>query len=758
MSNKSKVLLASRASVLTLAIASAAALGGQAWAQTSAAAAAPASTSVQEVIVTATRREEKLKDVPESVSVLSGAPLQALATGGQDIRQLAFQTPSLNIESSNGRTFPRFYIRGYGNTDFNSFASQPVSLLYDDIVQENPALKGFPVFDQADVEVLRGPQGTLFGRNTPAGVVKLDSAKPQLGVLGGYYNVSDATYNTANVQGALNVPLADNLALRLSGQEQHRDNWVDDPVNKTHLEGYDDWAGRAQLLYKPTDDFTALVNVHGRALRGSARLFRANIIDPGGNGLIKGFDPAKIYTDGENAQTFGSWGANLHLTWNLKGVTLYSITGYESILHYFTEGDIDGGNFGGPGLIFFPVETAGGIAHHDQISQEFRAASSTPGPLSWQAGVFLFDEDVTAFSNDYDPTGAYETDYNTARQRNNAEAVFGSVDYKVTANFKLTGGLRFTDDNKTFNSIKDVYGPYGALDFPPGAPGTTILPPNSQSAHASRLNYDVSGVYTIDPDVNVYARVASGFRAASFGAPSGTPSNALPIQVAQPEDVTSYETGVKADLFDHRARLSFDVFYYDVEHQQLTAVGGGANTTSLINAKRTIGDGAELDFQAHPTDQLSFSFAGSYNNTKIEDPVLAVPVCAQCTVTNALNSAGNAILNGNPLPQAAKWVGDFTLNYSIPLSATSQAYFYTDWSYRSGVNFFLYQSKEFDGPELLQGGLRLGYKWAGDKYDIAIFCRNCTNKIVAIGGIDFDDNTGMINDPRIVGVQFGGKF
>ena len=153
---------------------------------TACASAETAGSTVGEVIVTATRRAENLKNVPESASVLSGPSLAVLGTAGQDIRQLAFTVPSLNIESSNGPTFPRFYIRGYGNTDFNSFASQPVSLIYDDIVQENAALKGFPVFDEADVEVLRGPQGTLFGRNTPAGVVKFESRKPSLGVFDGY--------------------------------------------------------------------------------------------------------------------------------------------------------------------------------------------------------------------------------------------------------------------------------------------------------------------------------------------------------------------------------------------------------------------------------------------------------------------------------------------------------------------------------------------------------------------------------------------
>src|SRR3984885_15012510 len=222
--------------------------------------------ALQEVIVTATRREEKLNDVPESVSVLTGDDLQVLGDAGDDIKQLAFKVPSLQIESSNGRAFPRLYIRGYGNTDYHDFASQPVGLMYDDIVQENAALKGFPIFDQADVEVLYGPQGTLFGRNAPAGVVKFESARPELGVTSGFFSMSDGTHNTAVVQGVVNLPINDVLAFRASTQVQHRDNWVNDPINDTTLGGYEDWAGRMQLLFKPDDTFSALLNIHGRSL------------------------------------------------------------------------------------------------------------------------------------------------------------------------------------------------------------------------------------------------------------------------------------------------------------------------------------------------------------------------------------------------------------------------------------------------------------------------------------------------------------
>ena len=189
--------------------------------------------------------------MPSSISTVSRDDLDVLSTGGQDVRLLAARIPSLNVESSFGRAFPRFYIRGYGNGDFRLNASQPVSLIYDEVVQENPILKGFPIFDLDQIEVLRGPQGTLFGRNTPGGVVKFDSIRPA-SEFGGYVNVSDATYNTANVEGAMNIPFGENWAARVSGLYQHRDDYVSNSLTGEDdiYEGYDDRAARVQLQYE----------------------------------------------------------------------------------------------------------------------------------------------------------------------------------------------------------------------------------------------------------------------------------------------------------------------------------------------------------------------------------------------------------------------------------------------------------------------------------------------------------------------------
>jgi iron complex outermembrane receptor protein len=705
---------------------------------------------LEEVLVTAERRSENIRDVPNSVSTLSGEDLDVLSTGGQDVRLLAARIPSLNVESSFGRAFPRFYIRGYGNGDFRLNASQPVSLVYDDVVQENPILKGFPIFDLDQIEVLRGPQGTLFGRNTPGGVVKFDSVGPAPD-FGGYVNISEATYNTANIEGTLNMPLGEGWSARFSALYQHRDDYVGNALSGEDdiYEGYDDRAVRVQLQYERDEDFSALFNVHMRNLDGTARLFRANIIEAGSNDLIDGFDAdSPIFADGANRQELNILGGSVRLRWDFGDLALYSITGYESMDAY-SRGDIDGG-FGcgfcalpnGPGFIPFPSETADGIPTLDQITQEVRLESQLSGALNWQAGVYYFDEDYDTEFFSYDSLGdGSQTQYLRANQTNTAWALFGSVTYDVTPALELRGGVRYTNDDK---------------DFVTGTPEGFTFPdpslPTSASLSDDNVSWDLSGTYSLNDAVNLYARVAKGFRAASVQ-PAGAFGNQ---SVAEPETNTSLEVGVKADLWDRRAKLYFNVFRYEVKDQQLTAVGGANNAVRLLNAEETVGQGAELDFQAYLTPQLLVTLGASYNDTEINDDGIAVGTCFACTVTDPV-VGGFAVIDGNPLPQAPEWIANFTLRYGMPLG-NGELFAHTDWSYRSEVNFFLYESVEFTGKELLEGGLRVGYNWSEGRYEAAVFGRNITDEVVAVGAIDFNNLTGFINEPQIWGVQFKARF
>jgi iron complex outermembrane receptor protein len=737
--------------------------------------AAPATTKgqLETVIVTAQRRAENIKDVPMSIATLKGDKLDVLTSGAADIRFLSGRSPSVSVESDYGRTFPRFYIRGLGNTDFDLNASQPVGLVMDDIVQENAMLKGFPVFDVDQVEVLRGPQGTLFGRNSPAGVIKFDSAKPVFKTEG-YLQLGIGNYSAKTAEGVFNFPVSDTVALRFSGTSQHRGNRVHNtnPAPNTgtqDFEAYGDNAFRLQALVQPNKDFSALFNYHERDYHGSATLFRANIIKKGTNDLVDGFDYGSYPTDGVNYQKLETKGGNIRLKYNLSDITLHSITGYET-LKFNSRADVDGG-YGctlfcgpvqgalpsGPGTIPFPVETADLLPNHKQFSQEFRAESNYKGPLQWIGGLFFFDENIQIDSISFNSLAAgnpQNIPYAIQYQKAKSWAAFGSLNYTVTDKFKVRGGLRYTDDKKDFSASRTDY----------NTAGTLVTVGNELHSKSNNVSWDLSGTYELDKNTNLFARVATGYRAPSMqGRLNGLADK--PSQ-ANAERALSYEAGVKQDLFDKRARLSAAIFQYRVKDKQLTAGNGTVNMNQLINAEKVTGQGIELDFQANLGDGFSTTVGYSYNDTEIKDPNLFVQYCGNysnnaasgCTPAN-FNTAvpGTSKINGNPLPRAPKNQLNFTLKYSTDIG-DGEFYAYTDWTYRSSYNFFLYEAPEYKAKPLTEGGVRAGYKWGNGKYEVALFGRNITDKQVILGAIDFDNLTGMLNEPRTWGGTFKVNF
>jgi iron complex outermembrane receptor protein len=712
-------------------------------------------TAVGEVIVTAQKKSENINDVPLSVTAVQGQKLDAFRSSGGDIRVFSARVPSLTLESSFGRTFPRPYIRGLGNTDFDLNASQPVSFVYDEVVLENPVLKGFPLFDIDQVEVLRGPQGTLFGRNTPAGVLKFDSAKPTKDFTG-YGSASYATYSTINLEGAVSGPiLGETLTGRLSGLYQHRDDWVDNTFTgeKNVSEGYDQFALRGQLLWAPTDQFSALLNAHYQHLDGTPRLFRANIIAVGG-GFVPGFKRDEIAQDAQPraVQKVESSGVNLKLNYKLgaDGPEITSITAFER-LHTYSRADVDGG-YGavfappsGPGFIPFPSETADAIPMLGQFSQETRLTGKT-GALGYTLGAFYFREDVKIDSYDYNTlAGGAQDGFAYQHQTTESWAGFANLDYQVNDRLSVGGGLRLSWDKKNFLAQRTV--------SPFGAGPTPVL---TASPSSSELSYNVSATYAATDNLNLYARVARGYRAPSI---QGRVLFGDSISVADKETEMSYEAGVKGKLPDARVRFDADVFYYRATDLQLTAVGGGANFNRLLNADHAEGYGFEFNAEAEPIDRLVLTAGFSYNHTKLDDPNLYTQPCASgCTVLDPAGPiAGTVSIDGNPLPNAPKWIANVTAGYAWPM-ASGEIFVFTDWAYRSKINFFLYQSAEYQDDHLLEGGLRLGYRAAGGAWEVAAFGRNITNDKSLEGGIDFDNLTGFVNDPRTVGVEVKANF
>jgi outer membrane receptor protein involved in Fe transport len=529
---------------------------------------------------------------------------------------------------------------------------------------------------------------------------------------------------------------------------------ADTPRKKNAMGGFSEYAFRGQLLLSPSDDLNVLFNYHYRDLsNGTAAIFRANVLGPGKDGFNSNYDRTAVTFDqgGENPQEATGYGGSVKIDWTFGNqITLTSVSAYEST-DDTSKGDIDGGFGAGlvgsptvgpcpPGAaagtlcIPFPSVTEDGITGLDQFTQEIRFAQQATDAVFWQAGAYYFDSRFRVKTNPFfvPPT--------TVEHTNTAWAAFAHVSMDVGEAWNFTGGLRWTDDDKDFRVIS-----------------TPIGPTDPHSVSDSRLSWDLSALYKVNPDFSVYGRVANGFRAptiqgrnVAFGQPATT---------ADSEKITSGEIGFKSQLAGNRVRLSGAVFYYEIKDQQLTAIGGASNSLRLLNADKGTGQGFEIEGEFLATDHLEFTLGYSYVDTELKDDSLTVPPCGSglCTVTDPLDGAGNAIIDGNPFPQAPKYVAYVTARYGVPIG-TAELFFYTDWAFQGETNFFIYEAKEFQSGETFEGGARIGLSWNEGKYELAAYGRNITDEENVKGAIDFNNLTGFDNEPRILGVSFNARF
>ena len=712
--------------------------------------------TLEEIVITARKREQLSFEVPLSVSTISGGKSVSLRSSGMDLRFLSNRTPSLYMESSFGRVFPRFYIRGLGNTDFDLNASQPVSVPYDGVVLENALLKGYPAYDLKRIEVLRGPQGTLFGRNTPAGAVKFESARPTE-TREHYGQLTIGRFRTINYEGAISESLIPSvLSARLSILSQWRSDWIDNSHigEDNALGGQRDLAARMQLLWTPMPKFETWLKLHVRDLDGTARIFRANIIAPEKGGLVQDFVRDNVEQDGDNEQNLLSGGLAFQVSYDIGNHKLVSLTGLER-LTIFTRGDIDGG-YGaaflpssGPGVIPFPSETASGIPLLNQFSQEVRLMNTGESRISYQFGLYYFNEFVEMEDFNYNTLAdGVQDGYVRQEQTATALAAYASTTLEILEDLELGLGVRLSDDAKEYIAWRDE------------APAVTeagILGPIHRNPQDTVWSGDVSLRYQVSSTVQTYWRGARGYRAPSI---QGRLLFGNEVTVADTETIHSFEVGTKMRLVDKRLHLNLGAFNYIMQDQQLTAVGGETNFNRLVNAESTTGRGVEVELIIAPINALEFSAGLSYNHTSIHDPNLAVAGCgAPCTVLDPPASVkGTYLIDGNTLPQSPAWIADLNLSYILDLPSGVRFVASTDWAYRSRVHFFLYDSVEFSDESLLEGGIRIACKIPNVETEFALIGRNILNDTSLTGGIDFNNLTGYVNEPRFWGLELVKRY
>jgi iron complex outermembrane receptor protein len=288
----------------------------------------------------------------------------------------------------------------------------------------------------------------------------------------------------------------------------------------------------------------------------------------------------------------------------------------------------------------------------------------------------------------------------------------------------VTFGVRYSDDEKDALHVR----------FSGGVPEP--LPPISLSD--DNVSWDLALSYDLSDNRQVYGRVTSGFRAQTV---QDRLEDDLTATTADSETILSYEFGFKT--VTDRFRLNTAAFYYVVDDMQLVVVGGADNSTTLLNADEGVGYGIELELDYAVTENLILSGGFGYNKTEINDSDLAVAPGAMVTPLDPLDQFDDAIIDGNPFQHAPKWTFNFELDYRRTLNSGSEFYFFTDWKVKGETN---------------EGGLRAGLRNAEGNFEIGVFGRNITDEDNPLGGIDFANNLGYVNQPRVVGVEASYSF
>ena len=470
---------------------------------------------------------------------------------------------------------------------------------------------------------------------------------------------------------------------------------------------------------------------------------------------MQDFARDRIAHDGRNEQPLRTHGLAVEVRYDIGNFQLVSLTGLERLTN-FSRGDIDGGygavfsQLSGPGEIPFPSETASGIPTLRQFSQEVRLMSAGARRLAYQFGLYYFREFVEMEDINYNTLAGGTLDGMVRQEQEaTARAAFAAMTFQWLEELELSAGLRLSDDAKDYTAWRDEA---------PAVTGAGPLGPIHQNPQDTVWSGELSLRYRAAPGVQTYLRAARGFRTPSI---QGRLLFGDAVTLADTETILSFEGGTKLRLWGQRLHLNMAVFHYFMQDQQLTAVGGETNFNRLVNAESTIGRGIEGELTILPITSLEVSAGLSYNHTRIDDPHLAVQGCgAPCTVLDPPASAasGTFSIDGNGLPQAPGWIADVTARYIVALPAGAHLVASTDWAYRSRVRFFLYDSVEYADDWLLEGGVRLAYLLPNDGIEVALSVRNILNDTSPTGGIDFNNLTGYVNEPRYWGLELVRRF
>lgn len=608
--------------------------------------------TLAEIVVTAQHRKENLQDVPIAISVVSGAALDK--TGFKQVTDLQYLVPSLQYDPNNGGAFQ---IRGVGSESYDYSAEQSVSMVVDDVVidaQRDPGITGLNDVDR--FEVLRGPQGTLFGKNATSGVISITTNNPVLNEWSGDAGATYGERNDHKLNLTLNVPLNQSMAFRITGFAEGQDGYGKYTVAKKPMGSFREAGARAKLMYKPTDQLRVLFEAdYASHVDNQAETLASAVPSIATASTVLGAPPGpnNFNTATPNPWTTenSSWGASLNISYHLGDQTLTSITAYRGTATSLTN-NVDEA----PTSLFLPVNQ-GGI-RTNKFSQELRLASPTGQLFEYVVGLYynrlaLFSTSlqwgtlgqpafpgVLLSTTGNAGTTNNEDEYNTV---NESKALYGQTKVNFSDSFHVIVGGRYTMDNnsQSLTFIKAPTAPYFLV-----IPIFAQLPPSQGTASTSNLSYRIAPEYKIAPHVLAYFTYSTGYKGPGVAFISNK------FDPYKAETVKSYEVGIKSELMDRRLRLNLDAFdekFTNFQAQTLVQPPVGLPFFAIGNAGGLRSRGFEVDANLLIVQDLSVSEGLSYTLAKFTDYVDGPTVYTRDRLTNAPQWTTNTTISYDPL-------------------------------------------------------------------------------------------------------------
>lgn len=624
--------------------------------------------TLEEIVVTAQKRAESVQDVPISISAMSADFVGKV--GAQSVDDLGIHTPGLETRVTQP-TQPRFSIRGITTTDFGIAADPAVAVYVDGVYSGRSGASMTAFQDLERIEVLKGPQGTLFGKNAAAGAIHLISNKPSQDFEGSA-KVTVGNYGKRKIEGMINVPLNDAMALRVNVMDNHTDGYIENTVTGDDLADENNHGARAMLSWAVSDTTDVLFQIDYADVDQSAA------VDIGALAHSDLYDD-KVALDTTPKETLELWGGSITVESDFDPLTFTSITAMKRFESSNLR-DQDGTNLfvpgpGGAGYVF----DSRNVEENTFFSQEFRLSDQSNESLRWTLGamysrehgkqdseVYLSGDIVTGLSGGavVVPGGSIYSEVARGDLVSTSAAVYGDATYAINEQLDLTVGVRYTRDEKDY----ELTVPSPSVDgVSTGAPAGLVFfdvvdgakQDDSWSNVSSRVVLD----YAFAEDAMMYLSYATGYKAGGF--------NSTQIGDAVDEEtVTNIELGLKSTWFDNRLRLNAAVYSYEYEDlQEYSVIFTGGLPSLVIRSQDAEGDGFEMDLTWAATENLTLSANYNYLDTEItEYPLLAGETAADDRT-------------GKSLPNVADETYSVGAEYILPVADVGDLIFRADYSY-----------------------------------------------------------------------------